>query len=146
MDCLLVGCADVVAGELVEEVAEVVFDGVEGGLVVVDEVHFVDGDDEVADAEEGGDGGVAARLWEHAFAGVYEDDGEVGGGGAGGHVAGVLLVAGGVRDDEFAAGGGEVAVGDVDGDALLAFGAEAVGEEGEIENAGGCGALAFNGA
>ncbi len=29
--------------------------------------------------------------------------------------------------------GGEVAVGDVDGDALLAFGAEAVGEQGEVD-------------
>ena len=53
--------------------------------------------------------------------------------GAGGHVAGVLLVAGRVGDDELALVGGEVAVGDVDGDALLALGLEAVGEQGEID-------------
>ncbi len=89
--------------------------------------------------------GVAAGLRKDAFAGVDEDDGDVGGGGAGGHVAGVLLVAGGVGDDELAACGGEVAVGDVDGDALLALGAEAVGEQREIEHAGAGGALAFDG-
>src|SRR3990172_147000 len=68
----------------------------------------------------GGEGGVR---------GVKQDDGEVGGGRAGDHVAGVLLVARGVGDDEAAAGRGEVPVGHVDGDALLALGLEAVGEE-----------------
>ena len=51
-----------------------------------------------------------------------EDHGQVGGGGAGDHVPGVLHVPRGVREDEPAARGGEVAVRDVDGDALLAFG------------------------
>ena len=39
----------------------------------------------------------------------------------------------GVGDDEFPARGREVAIGDVDGDALLALGTEAVGEVGEID-------------
>ena len=39
---------------------------------------------------------------------------------------------GGVGDDEFAFRGGEVAVGDVDGDALFAFGCQAVGQAGEV--------------
>ncbi len=76
---------------------------------------------------------MAARLGEDAFAGVDQDDGHVGGGGAGGHVAGVLLVAGSVGDDELAMRGGEVAVGDIDGDALLPLGAQAVGELGEVD-------------
>ena len=38
-----------------------------------------------------------------------------------------------VRDDELAPRRGEVAIRDVDGDALLAFGAQAVGEVGEID-------------
>ncbi len=57
---------------------------------------------------------------------------QVGGGGAGDHVARVLLVARRVGDDELAPGGLEVAVGDVDRDALLALGAQAVGEQGEV--------------
>ena len=42
-------------------------------------------------------------------------------------------MAGSVGDDEFALRRGEVAVGDVDRDALLAFGFEAVGEECKID-------------
>ncbi len=79
------------------------------------------------------DAGVAAALLGDALARVHEHDGEVGGGGAGDHVAGVLDVAGGVGNDEPPARRGEVAVGDVNGDALLAFGAEAVGEGGEVD-------------
>ena len=72
-------------------------------------------------------------LGEHALAGVDEDDGEVGGGGGGHHVTGILLVAGGVGDDELARARAEVAVGHVNGDALLAFGLQAVGEERQVD-------------
>src|SRR5687767_9910179 len=74
----------------------------------------------------------AARLLEHALAGVDEHDRGVRRGGAGDHVAGVLLVTRGVGDDEAPPRCGEVAVGDVDRDALLALGAQAVGEQGEV--------------
>ena len=89
-------------------------------------------------AEEARNRGVATRLRKQRAeakegAGVDEHDGDVGGRGSGGHVAGVLLVARGVGDDELAFGGGEIAVGDVDGDSLLALGLEAVGEEGEVD-------------
>ena len=75
---------------------------------------------------------MAPRLGDDAVAGVDEDDGQVRGRCAGDHVARVLHMAGRVGNDEGAAGRGEVAVGDVDGDALLALGAQAVGEEGEV--------------
>jgi hypothetical protein len=51
----------------------------------------------------------------------------------GDHVAGVLLVARRVGDDELARWRGEVAVGHVDGDALLALGLQAVGEQAQVE-------------
>jgi hypothetical protein len=76
---------------------------------------------------------VAAGLRQHALARVDQDDGEVGGRGGGDHVAGVLLVARRVGDDVLARAGGEVAVGDVDGDALLALGLQAVGEERQVD-------------
>ncbi len=79
------------------------------------------------------DGEVAAGLLGRAVAGVDEDDDGVGGRRAGDHVPGVLDVSGAVGEDERAAVGGEVPVGDVDRDALFAFGPEAVGEEGEVE-------------
>ena len=55
--------------------------------------------------------------------GVDQDEGQIGGGGTGRHVAGVLDVTGAVGDDELALRRGGVAVGHVDGDALLALGA-----------------------
>ncbi len=56
----------------------------------------------------------------------------IGAGGGRHHVAGVLLMAGRVADDVFAIRRGEVAVGHVDRDALLAFGREAVREERQV--------------
>ena len=105
----------------------------EARFAPADEIHFVNGDDKVRDAQERGDGGVAATLLDDAEAGVDKDDGQVGRGRAGHHVARVLNVAGRVGDDELAARRGEVAVSDVDGDALFALGAEAVREVGEVD-------------
>ena len=75
---------------------------------------------------------MTAGLGEDSFAGIDQDDGHIRSGRAGGHVAGVLLVAGRVGNDELAMGGREVAVRDIDGDSLLPLGAQAVGELGEI--------------
>ena len=80
---------------------------------------------------------VPPRLRENALRGVDQNDREIRGRSAGGHVARVLLVARRVRDDEFAARRFEIAVGDVDGDALLALGAQAVGEQRKIDRARG---------
>ena len=64
--------------------------------------------------------------------GVDQHDGGIGGRSARNHVAGVLFVAGGVGNDEFALGRGEIAVSHINGNALLALGSQAVGEAGEI--------------
>jgi hypothetical protein len=82
--------------------------------------------------EQRGQEGVPARLLGQAVAGVDQDDGQVGGRSAGDHVPRVLDVSGGVSDDELAPRGGEVAVRDVDRDALLPFGPQAVGEQREV--------------
>ena len=102
-------------------------------LVVVDEIHLVDGDDEPRDAQQGGEQGVPAGLLDDAVSGVDEDDRQVGARHAGDHVARVLDVSRAVGDDEVAARRREVAVGDVDRDALLALGAQPVGEQGEVD-------------
>jgi hypothetical protein len=101
-------------------------------LIPVDQVHLVDRKHDVADAQQGRQEGVPSRLLEQSVAGVDEHDRQLGGRRAGDHVPGVLRVPGGVGDDEFPLGRGEVAVGDVDRDALLALGAQAVGHQGEI--------------
>ena len=80
------------------------------------------------------DAGVPAGLRQHALAGVDQDQASVGGGGAGRHVAGVLLVSRRVGDDEARARGvREKAIGDIDGDALLALRLQAVDQQREIE-------------
>jgi len=78
---------------------------------------------------------MAARLGQHPLAGVGQDDRRIGGRGAGGHVARVLLMAGGVGDDEAAPLGREIAIGYVDGDALFALGQQAVDQQGEVQRA-----------
>lgn len=111
---------------------ELLGDRPEDGFGVVDQVHLVDGQHAVRDAQQGGDRGMAAGLLDHAVAGVDEDHGQVGGRGAGDHVAGVLHVPGGVGQDEPPRRCGEVAVGDVDGDALFAFGSQPVGQQRQV--------------
>ena len=101
---------------------------------IVDEVHLVDGDHEVRECRAG----AASVAWRRVCvtmpcARVDQQDREIRGAGAGDHVARVLLVAGRVGDDELARARGEVAVRDVDRDALLALGGEAVGEQREVE-------------
>ena len=122
--------------------AEVGDDRVEDLLRIADEVDLVDGEHDVADAEQRGDEGVPPRLGQHALARVDQDHREIGVGGAGRHVAGVLLVARRVGDDELALLGREEAVGDVDGDALLALGLEPVDEQREVDVLAGRAVLA----
>ena len=115
------------------EALEVVHDLVEHALLEVDQVHLVDAHDHVRDRKQRADERVTLGLRHHPLARVDEHDRQIRRGGAGDHVARVLLVAGGVGDDELALVGGEEAVGDVDGDALLALGGEAVDQQGEID-------------
>ena len=122
-----------VTSSLRGEVGEVVDDARRTRLVPVDEVHLVDAHDDVRDAQQRRDERVPARLLDDAVARVDEDDREVGRRRAGDHVARVADVAGGVGDDEAAPRRREVAVRDVDRDALLALGAQAVGEQREVD-------------
>ena len=121
--------------EPVGERAQLVRDLVEARLAPVDEIHLVHGDEHVRHAQELGDREVPARLRDDALARVDEQDGRVRGRGAGDHVARVLLVPGAVGEDEAAPRREERAVGDVDRDALLALGAQAVREQREVERA-----------
>ena len=111
---------------------EVLDDAVENVLAVVLKVHFVHGKHDVANAEEGAEIGVTLGLSDDAGACIHEDDGEIGGGAAGNHVSRVLLVSRSVGNDELAFVGGEVAIGNVNGDALFALRLQSVAEEGIV--------------
>ena len=105
----------------------------EHALVERDEVDLVDRQHDMTDAEQRGDDRVPVGLGQQALARVDQQDRQIGVRGAGRHVAGVLLVSGRVGDDERTPRRGEIAVGDVDGDALFALGLEAVDEQREID-------------
>ena len=107
-------------------------DGIEHAFIEVDQIHFVDRQQHVVDAQTRDDETVPAGLGQHAFAGVDQHHGDIGGGRAGGHVAGVLFMARAIGHDELAFVGGKEAVGHIDGDALLAFGGQAVDQQREI--------------
>ena len=77
--------------------------------------------------------GMAPGLRQHALARIDQQHREVGGRRAGHHVAGILLMAGRVGDDELASRAREEAIGDVDRDALLALRREPVDEQREID-------------
>ena len=87
----------------------------------------------MANAQHRDDAAVPLGLGEHALAGIDQQHGRLGGRRAGRHVAGVLLMTRRIGDDEAALGRGEKAVGDIDGDALLAFGLQAVDQQRKIQ-------------
>jgi hypothetical protein len=117
-------------------------DLVEARLRIADEVHLVNREDDVADAEQVDEEAVAAGLGEYPFSRVDEQHGKLGGRGAGDHVAGELLMPRGVGDDELALRGREETIGDVDRDALLALGGKAVDEQRHVERSALCARLA----
>src|SRR5688572_4874019 len=123
----------VVDARAASELAERGDDRIETLAAPVDEVHLVDRDDEMRDADELRDRGVPAGLLDDAVTRVDEQHGKLRRRRCGDHVPRVLLVSGRVGDDELAHGGREVAVRDVDRDALLALGGEAVGEQRKVE-------------
>jgi hypothetical protein len=124
---------DVGDADLCREGSVVRFDRVEDRLVIVDQVELVDRDHDLFDADELDEEAVPAGLRQHTLPRIDEDDREVSGRRTRHHVAGVLLMAGCVGDDELAAFRAEEPVRDVDGDALLALGGETVDEQREVE-------------
>ena len=79
--------------------------------------------------------GVALRLRQHALARIDQHDRQIGRTRARDHVARVLLVSRRVGNDELALRCGEIAVGNVDGDALLALGKQTVGQKRKVDAA-----------
>ena len=124
---------DFLETELGRELAIVAIDQVEDLARIADEIELVDGKHDALDAEQRDQIAVPPRLRQHALACVDEDDRELCRRCAGDHVARVLLVARRVGDDELAFVRREEAVGDVDRDALLALGGEAIDEQRKIE-------------
>ena len=100
-------------------------------LVEIDEVHLVDRQHDVR-MPSSETMQACRRVWVRTpLRASTRTHGEVAIRSAGRHVARVLLVARRIGDDELAARRREVAVGDVDGDPLLALGLQAVDQQRE---------------
>ena len=76
---------------------------------------------------------MAPRLGQHALARIDQQHRHVRGRRAGDHVARILFVPRRIGDDELAPGARKEAIGDVDGDALLALGRQPVDQQREID-------------
>ena len=90
-----------------------VADRLERCLATIHQIHLVDDEKDAPNAEQGQDATVAQGLPGQAGLGIDQEQRELGVRGAGHHVAGILLVARRIGDDEGALGGAEIAVGDV---------------------------------
>ncbi len=111
----------------------VVTDFVETIFAEVDQVHLVDGNDDVPNPQQRNNEAVSSGLRQHAVAGIDQDHGQVGRACPGRHVPRVLLVPRRVGDDELSLGRAEVTIGDIDRDALLTFRFEPIGQQRRIE-------------
>ena len=107
----------------------------ENFFAVIHEIHLVDGRDSAANAQKRSYIGMAVSLCEQAFRRVHENNRQVRRRRSGGHVARVLFVARRVGDDELATRRAEVAIRHVNGNSLLAFRAQAVGQQRKVERA-----------
>ena len=129
---------------LIQNGAEVRLDGAEGRFVVADQIHLVHRHQNVTHAQQRRNVSVTARLDQHSLAGVDQNHRRIGRRRAGCHISRVLLVAGRIGDDELAPRRGEIAVGNIDRDALFAFGAEPVRKQREIDLSRRGRSLSFN--
>ena len=96
-------------------------------------VHLVDGKDDIRHLQQRDDIAVPPCLRQDSLAGVDQDNRQFRRRGAGGHVARILFVARRIGDDELALFRIEIAIGDIDRDALLALRRQPVHEQREID-------------
>src|SRR4051812_44948320 len=80
---------------------------------------------------------VALRLKLNTSASVDQQDGEIRVRRSSRHIARVLLMARSISKNEFSLNGTEIPIRNIDGDALLPFSAQAIGEKSEFEVAAG---------
>ena len=125
--------SDILNIEFCSEVCVFLDHSIVGFLAIIYQVHLVDTHEDVRDLQKGGNEGVAFGLFDNSFARIDKDEGKVGGRSTSYHVTGILNVSWRICNDEFTLGCSKVAVGNIDGDALLAFVFKAVCEEAEVD-------------
>ena len=125
---------DVLEAEIARKAGEVCHHGLVRVLRPTDEIHLVDGEDDVPDPEHRNEEGMPPGLPRQPLSGIDEKHREIGRRCARGHVAGVLFMPRRIGHDEGPGLRREEPIGDVDRDALLAFGRQPIHEQREIES------------
>ena len=97
-------------------------------FTIIHQIHFINADNKMGNLQQFGNKGVPAGLLGHSIAGINKYNGRISRRCAGDHIAGILNMSRSVGDDEFALRGGKIAVGHINGNSLLSFGPEAIGE------------------
>ena len=124
---------DILESERRRERGELGNDPVKNILTEIDEVDLIDRQHHIANAEQTRDHRVPSRLRHQPFRRIDQDHGEIAVRCPGRHVARILFMPRRIGDDEMAARCREITIGDVDGDALLALGLEAIEQQREID-------------
>jgi len=124
------------AAELCGEGGETGRNRVEDGLIVADQIHLVHRQHHLANAKHCCDRRVAPGLHQQSLARINQQHGEVGHRGASDHVSCILFVAGRIGENEAPRRGFEIAIGDIDSDALFAFGGKPIDQQRVVDPAG----------
>ena len=110
---------------------------VEDAFLEIDEVHLVDGEDDIPDPEQRADKAVPLGLLQHLLAGVHQQHGQVCVRCPRHHVAGIMQMTGRIGDDETPVLCREMMIADIDRDALLALGLQPVEQQGCVGDVAG---------
>ena len=109
------------------------FNAVKNRRIVTDQIHLVNGQNNVANAHHGDNAMVPAGLRQYALASINQQNRQLRRGGTGSHVACVLLVTGCVGNNVTPPVGCEKPVSDINGDALFTLGFQAIHQQREID-------------
>jgi hypothetical protein len=115
-----------------EQLRDFVFHCLKPGAGVSDQIHLVDHDDDLFEAEHPQEAGMPPRLFSHSVACVHDEQGGFRLRRACEHVFDELLVPGGVNDDIAPFAGPEEDLGGVDGDPLDLFFLQVIHDEGKL--------------
>ena len=95
----------------------------------INQIHFVHAHHYLFDSQQRSHIRVTDSLLHNAVAGIDQNHRQIGRGCSGNHISGIFNMSRRVGNDEFTLWRGKIAVRHIDGDSLLTFGTESVGEQ-----------------
>ena len=99
----------------------------------INQVHFIDGYNDMLDTQHGSDDRMTACLFQHTLTCIDQNDDRIGMAGAGDHISRVLNMTGRIGDNELPDRCGKISIGDIDRDALFPLSTKPVGQERQVD-------------